>query len=806
MKYAEVAVNSPAAQRRSFCYSVPPQLNIEIGQAVWVPFGPRRLQGIIISFSDTPSFEETREIEGAITSSSLISSAHLELARWMSSYYLAPLFDCIAPMLPPGFERHVECFIEPACTAPVAADMDADEKRLLDWLELHKRARVREIEKEWGKKNAARMLRELLQRGLIKKTEQLSAVRIKPKTEQVLVLQPDALRGMTGRGMSTTSKQDQIVEFLRAAARPVAAADVRKQIKNTSAAVRALLQNGVIDIVEREIRRNPLERYSMEPGQAHVLTPGQEIAWREIHAALLSSEGTPLPFLLQGVTGSGKTEIYLEALSAVVAQGRTGICLVPEIALTPQTIQRFAARFGERIAVFHSDLSPGEQYDEWHRIARGECDVVIGPRSALFVPQPRLGLIVIDEEHEWTYKQTEKAPRYHARKVAIRLAELCRATVIMGSATPDVESYYLAQQQSYRLITLKERITVRGITPLPQIQLVDMRDELKSGNRGIFSRILRQNLIEVLGRRQQAILFLNRRGSASFARCLSCGYTVKCPRCLVPLHYHTAENKLICHHCSYRSMLPAACPDCGRTRISLYGAGTQKVEEEVRRLLPAARIARWDRDITVRRGVHQEIMNKLVRHDVDILIGTQMIAKGLDLPQVTLAGVVNADSGLNLPDFRAAERTFQLACQIAGRAGRGFAPGRVIIQTYTPQHYAIQAAARHDYESFYAGEIDYRSRLGYPPFSQLAGLVFSHGNAEVCGRETRRMLQLLEEQKQVQGYAGLRFIGPIPAMVPRLRGSYRWQIMLCGTALSLFLNSIKMPRGWLIDIDPVGVF
>ena len=806
MKYAEVAVNSPAAQRRSFCYSVPPRLNIEIGQAVWVPFGPRRLQGIILSLSDTPSFEETREIEGVITSSPLISSAHVELARWISDYYLAPLFDCIAPMLPPGFERHVECFVETVSSVPMAADMDAEEKRLLGWLEIHNRANVRHIEKQWGKKNTAGMLKELLQRGLIQKTEELSAARIKARTQQMLVLCPHALRGMNGRGVSATGKQAQIVELLRAADRPVAAADVRKQVKNTSAAVRALLQNGVIDIVEREIRRNPLARYSMEPEQAHALTPGQEIAWREIQAVLPSTEVPPQPFLLQGVTGSGKTEIYLEALSAVVAQGRTGICLVPEIALTPQTIQRFAARFGERMAVFHSDLSPGEQYDEWHRIARGECDVVIGPRSALFVPQPHLGLIVIDEEHEWTYKQSEKAPRYHARKVAIRLAQLCRATVIMGSATPDVESYYLAQQQSYRLITLKERITVRGITPLPQIQLVDMRDELKSGNRGLFSRSLRQNLIEVLGRRQQAILFLNRRGSASFARCLSCGYTVKCPRCLVPLHYHTAENKLICHHCSYRSTLPAACPDCGRTRISLYGAGTQKVEEEVRRLLPAARIARWDSDITVRRGVHQEIMNKLLRHEVDILIGTQMIAKGLDLPRVTLAGVINADSGLNLPDFRAAERTFQLACQIAGRAGRGFAPGRVIIQTYTPQHYAIQAAARHDYESFYAGEIEYRKMLGYPPFGQLAGLIFSHGSEQVCGRETHRMLQLLEEQKQMQGRVDLRFIGPTPALVPRLRGSYRWQIMLCGTALSPFLTSITMPRGWLIDIDPVGVF
>lgn len=808
MKYAEVAVNSPVSKRRSFCYSIPPQLNIELGQAVWVPFGPRLLQGIVIEVSDTPSFEDTREIAGLVADRPLLSAAHVNLALWMSQYYLAPLFECIALMLPPGFERNLKTFIQLVNVIPDDYAISAEQRQLTDLLRSRGRLGLKGIEKAFGKKNTAKMVRELLSRGILRKTEELSEPRIKPRIDHLLRLvqtKEKIAANLESLQETKKTKKDELIEFLAQAEQPVAISEIRKRFKSASKIINSLIQRDIAAVIDVEVRRDPLSHYKFLPQQTPVLTSSQEKVWEEVKIALDSGDKKDAVFLLQGVTGSGKTEIYLRALSRVVSQGRKGICLVPEIALTPQTIQRFAARFAGRIAVFHSDLSPGEQFDEWRRISRGECDVAIGPRSALFVPQPSLGLIIIDEEHEWAYKQADRSPRYHARNAAIKLAQLCGATVILGSATPDVESYYLADKGKYRLISLQERITVRGITSLPEVQVIDLREELKSGNRSIFSRALKHSLDQVLERKEQAILFLNRRGTANFARCVNCGFIVKCPRCLVPLIYHADENKLLCHHCKYKCVVPAVCPECHKPRISLYGVGTQKVEQEISLLFPKARVIRWDSDVTIKHGAHEEILRKLVDHEIDFLIGTQMIAKGLDLPQVTLAGVINADTGLNLPDFRAAERTFQLTCQIAGRAGRGLSAGKVIIQTYSPEHYSIQAASKHDYQAFYTNEIEYRKSLGYPPFNQLASLIFSHSSIAICNNETRKMLREMEAEKASKGIPGLRFIGPVPAAIPRLRGSYRWQITICGHSLSSFLSQITFPRGWIVDIDPVGM-
>jgi primosomal protein N' (replication factor Y) len=489
----------------------------------------------------------------------------------------------------------------------------------------------------------------------------------------------------------------------------------------------------------------------------------------------------------------------------VVAQGRRGICLVPEIALTPQTIERFASRFPGRVAVIHSGLSLGEQFDEWQRIRDGACDVVIGARSALFAPQSELGLIVIDEEHEWTYKQSDKSPRYHARDTAIKLAELSNAVVILGSATPDVGTYYRAQCGNYHLVELKERITPYGSAPLPEVSIVDMKEELKAGNGSLFSRSLIREMTEALAGQGQVILFLNRRGAATFVQCRRCGFVFRCSRCTAPLTYHSVTKKLVCHHCNYSISVPVECPQCLNDSVRFLGIGTQKVEEEVSRLFPKARVLRWDSDMTDRRHAHEELLNRMKSREVDILIGTQMVAKGLDLPQVTLAGVISADTSLNLPDFRSGERTFQLLCQVAGRAGRGFMPGKVVIQTYCPEHYAVQAAEHHDYSAFYNKELEYRRTFGYPPFSELASLTFSHTNSAVCFRELHRMASLLTLEKERKGLPGLRLIGPVPAFVPRLRGQYRWQLVICGDNLDEFLADIPFPRGWIVDIDPVSM-
>ncbi len=514
------------------------------------------------------------------------------------------------------------------------------------------------------------------------------------------------------------------------------------------------------------------------------------------------AEGRSQVFLLHGVTGSGKTEIYLRALAETVARGRRGIVLVPEISLTPQTIQRFAARFPCQVAVLHSRLSPGEQFDEWQRIRAGDFQVVIGSRSALFTPQPNLGLIIMDEEHEWTYKQHDASPRYHARDAALKLADLEGAVVVLGSATPDMVSYSLAQQGVYRLLQLPERVSPQG---LPQVEIVDMRQELKAGNRGLFSRVLLRAMHSALEAQEQVILFLNRRGSAGLVQCRGCGLVWRCRRCDLPLTYHSVEDRLVCHQCNYRLAVPQVCPQCGSRHILFKGLGTQRLEQEVANSFSRARVLRWDRDVTRGRHSHEQILSQFTEHRADILIGTQMIAKGLDIPSVTLVGVVAADMGLHLPDFRAAERTFQVLGQVAGRAGRGQQPGRVIVQTYSPENSAIAAAARHDYEAFYGKEIELRRKLSLPPFSRLARLTYSHANSSVCQQRAEQMYRRLRQERDARGIAGLALIGPAPCFIPRLRGRFRWQIVLRGAEPERLLSQVPLPQGWTLDVDPVGL-
>ena len=810
MKYAEVAVNSPIARHRSFCYSIPSQLIIDLGQVVWVPFGSKILQGVVVKLSDYPSVEETKEIVDLIATDPLLSPAQITLAAWIGEYYLSPLFDAVSLMLPPGFERRLITYVQLLFDAVDLSRLDPEQREVIHLLGDREKVSTGELERKLGKKKANLVIQQLLRRHLVVKSQQLEEAKVKPKLVPHLKLMVDHHKAEAEAVQlreARAYKQAAVVDFLVRQPQVVPLAEVKKVVVCQNTVVDALRERGLVSVVEVEVRRDPLAYLSVDSTSPLKLTPSQEEAWWTIQSSLSSrrQSKSPLVFLLHGVTGSGKTEIYLRALAEVVAQGRRAICLVPEIALTPQTIERFASRFPGRVALLHSALSLGEQYDEWRRIKEGGCDVVIGPRSALFAPQPDLGLIVIDEEHEWTYKQGDKSPRYHAREVAIKLAELTNAIVILGSATPDVETFYRGEQQEYQLIELKERITPRGLTPLPGVEVVDLRSELKAGNRSLFSRSLSGAMAEALARHEQVILFLNRRGTATFVQCRDCGFVLGCQRCSGALTYHSAISKLICHHCRYSCPLPQVCPQCLSHRLKLLGIGTQRVEEEVGQLFPGARVLRWDKDMTSRRRAHEEFLARFRAHEADILIGTQMIAKGLDLPQVTLAGVISADTGLNLPDFRAGERTFQLLCQVAGRSGRGLVSGRVIIQTYSPEHYAIQAASKHDYLAFYRHEIDYRRKLGYPPFARLARLTFSHTNAVACQTEVERMGQLIAAERDRRGMLDFRLIGPVPAFVPRLRGRYQWQIVLCGTALADFLADITFPRGWVVDIDPVGM-
>jgi primosomal protein N' (replication factor Y) len=905
MPYAEVAVNAALPHRRAFSYSVPEGMRLEVGQAVYVPFGRRTLQGIVLELPEVPSYPETRDILAPLTEGPILSPALVALGRWISEEYLAPLFLSLALMLPPGFEQKPLTYVSPLVGGQEAAGLDLSprQREVLSLLLEGGRQEVGDLRKRAGVPALATILSQLERRGLVERSYGLAPPRVRPKVlvyYRLLVSAEEALARAGALQGSRPSRRAELLERLaeveslpldvarriaggegglRALERAhllsvdekagavrlsvgadracgeslalrrtaversqaaalrllagegplLAASVVRARTGLTTAAAAPLVEQGLIAVDEVPVERDPLAGHHYPRRPPPVLTPEQEGVYRAIEEALeasvrgdgASTGSARAAFLLHGVTGSGKTEVYLKALEKTVALGRRGIVLVPEIALTPQTVRRFAERFPGQVAVLHSGLSEGQLFDQWHGIRQGRYAVVVGSRSALFAPQPDLGLIVIDEEHEWTYKQ-EQVPRYHAREAARRLAEPTGAVLLLGSATPDVATYQQALWGQYRLLTLRQRVrplvaadgtvTLSTSAVLPPVEVVDLREELLAGNRSIFSRSLAQEVRSVLSAGEQAILFLNRRGAASFAQCRDCGYVPHCSSCAVALTYHRQQDRLLCHQCNRGRRMPATCPQCRSRRLRLVGIGVERVEEEAAQAFPGARLLRWDRDVTRGRGAHERILARFLAREADILIGTQMVAKGLDLPAVTLVGVVSADVSLHLPDFRAGERTFQLLTQVAGRAGRagrgnGSRPelGRVVIQTYTPQHYAIEAAAQHDYESFFAQEIELRRRLGYPPFRRLARLVYSHTSSAYAYQEAARLVRVLSHERDTRGLPDLEVMGPSPAYVARLRGRYRWQVLVRGRHPAELLAGVSLPQNWLLDIDPMSV-
>jgi len=575
--------------------------------------------------------------------------------------------------------------------------------------------------------------------------------------------------------------------------------------------VDALVKGGLL-----ESKVGTLSNFPVQPSAVNSCTsiprlnPDQEAACKEISRAL--AQGKFGAYLLYGVTGSGKTEVYLRAIASALETGRQAVTLVPEISLTPQMIDLFRRRFGGRVAVLHSALAAGERYHEWRRIKEGQAPVVLGTRSAVFAPVPGPGLFIIDEEHETTYKQDDHI-RYHAREVALKRAQLSGAVVLLGSATPSLESWLRAGKGGpYRLLKLPHRIDER---PLPKVRVVDLRQELKEGNRGIFSRSLASAVNDRLAKGEQTLLFLNRRGYSTFVVCRECGLVLKCARCDISLSYHL-DGLLRCHYCNYTAVLPGLCPSCGSRYIRHFGAGTQKVEEVARKTFPGARIVRMDSDSTSRKGSHERIFSAFRQGEADILIGTQMIAKGLDLPGITLVGVINADTTLHMPDFRAAERTFQLLTQVEGRTGRGELPGEVLVQTYCPDHYSITSAAIHDFEGFYRNEMPVRRALGYPPFSHLARLLFTHDDEGELKKGAGLAKEILD--KMVSGHDDfIDILGPAPALLSRIKGRFRWQLVLKGQRRNSLRDVIKESLAELqklrpafkpavnVDINPQGI-
>lgn len=808
MPYAEVCVNSPVTWREpSFTYSIPGGLNVQIGHGVWVPFGSRILQGVVVELSQYPSVESVRPIDSLIEAQPLLSVTQVAAARWISQYYFSSLYEAVALFLPPGFERQtITLFSLAENTTPAEIGrLDMELQHAVGLIKRQGSMLLRDLEKSMGKTVARRAISRLSRRGLIRREYRVQPERVRPKTETTVVLSTASSvleEAMVAMHKKRAFRQSALLQYLAQQPGPLPLSRL-VQDGYSRGLVNELAKRGLLKLESVEVSRQAIDYQTITPSLPLDLTSSQQQALSAVVQGLDS--GQEKVYLLHGVTGSGKTEVYLQALAEVIRRGKRGIVQVPEIALTPQTVERFAARFPGRVAVLHSRLTLGEQYDQWHAIRDGDYDVVIGARGVVFAPVMNPGIIILDEEHEWSYKQQEPAPRYHARTVAIKLVELNHAIAILGSATPDVESYYHTRVGVYQLLEMPERLTPYPGAPMPEVELVDLREELKTGNRSIFSRELETAMRQSLEHGEQVILFYNRRGAAPFVQCRNCGWVVSCRHCRVGMSYHADIEMLVCHHCNWRQPVPRMCPRCMSRRIKYLGMGTQKLEQEAARIFPRARILRWDSDSARGRYSNQEIMNKLRSRQIDILIGTQMVAKGLDLPGVTLVGVVSADTSLNLPDFRAGERTFQLLSQVAGRAGRGEGTGRVIIQTYSPENYAIKAVPGYDYTAFYEQEIEYRRILGNPPFSQMVQLTYSHTNEDVCQREAERLKRQLALGMASGGIIDIRITGPSPAFIARLRGHFRWQMTLKGKEPLRLLRDVVLPLGWVVDVDPVGV-
>lgn len=875
LSYAEVAVDAPVRSGRAFSYHIPEPLPIVPGQLVWVPFGRRTLQGIVMEVAAIPQVAETKAILQPVEPAPLLDAAALSLTQWLSRYYLCSLFDAAALFLPPGFKAHALSRLRPAAVPADAAAL----VRLQDQTRAALQALAEKgvlTEAEFTKllgRNGGREVNRLIAQGLIRRQVHLPQPRRFHYVNQLL---PAADSDTLDQWMETASpratRQKKLLQAVREQPSGYPAAAANKEFG--SGVVNALVQKGLLGLewIRQENAPEILPPLPADwpesaapppaagPGEL-TLTPMQSDALARIIEALDSPESPPRPFLLHGVTGSGKTEVYLRAMEHIVQRGQQAIFLVPEIALTPQTVQRVNARFPGRVAVLHSGLTPRQKFDQWWKIREGDYAVVVGPRSALFAPLPNLGLLVIDEEHEGTYKQADTPPFYHARTVALELARRAGAGIILGSATPDVESYHHAQRGRYRLLELPYRIrpsVPAGTTSIPAappvsdsalsipagtlsipantppipagmpsiqeppavypvngdnlaaaaglaaVEICDMRLELRRGNRSIFSRALSAALTDSIAQGRQAILFLNRRGSAPIVQCRDCGYVVTCSGCAVALTYHAAESRLRCHRCNRRSRPPQTCRQCRGPHIRQLGIGTQRVVEEVRQLLPGVAVERWDADAARSGPGPAETMRRLAAGETRVVVGTQLVAKGLDVPNVTLVGVVLADVGLHWPDFRAGERAFGLLCQVAGRAGRGAEPGRVIIQTYNPDHYAVAAAARQDYAALYQTEIAARHQQGNPPFNRLAHLLYQNLNPTLCQQQATMAARLLRQRIRAQGLTDLQVIGPAPGLPERVRGQHRWHIILRGRNLHRFLEEVDLPhREVIIDIDPL---
>jgi len=829
---AQVIVDVPSRQTdRPFDYEVPMQLEgwVEVGSRVAVPFGGRFLQGFVVGTTQSAAVDTKRlkPIAELLDHLPPLSADLIELASWISDKYCCTMTAALQAMIPSALKGKAESTV-----SVVEGKMGSFIVTNMNWVDYIRqsggRAKLASLQEKFP--DAAVEVKAAIRAGAL---EERIAIRDRLSVKKVLTVFPPENRELALAALeeipSRAARQREVFRYMIEQEAPVSLQQLLDELQTTSSTVRALADKGLLVLRETEQERDPYAGREFRKTEPLPLTAGQQEVFAPIAAAIDKHE-TGI-FLLHGVTGSGKTEVYLQAIQHCLEYGREAIVLVPEISLTPQMVERFKGRFGDAVAVLHSRLSSGERYDEWRKIREQRACVAIGARSAIFAPFKQLGLIIIDEEHESSYKQ-EESPKYHARDVAIRRARQHGAVVVLGSATPSLESYTAAIAASRKgdsseqtgshaaLLPMPQRV---GNRPLPPVLIVDMREELKDGNRSMFSKSLHEALALRLERKEQSVLLLNRRGYSTFVMCRSCGHTAECPHCDISLTYHQKSRTLRCHYCGYTEREPKSCPSCESEHIRFFGTGTQRVEEELSKLFPGIRVIRMDVDTTTEKGSHEKWLTMFGDRQADVLLGTQMVAKGLDFPYVTLVGVIAADTSLHLPDFRAAEKTFQLLTQVAGRAGRHELPGEVVIQTYNPDHYAIQTAQHHDYESFVSEELRHRRLMSYPPFCRLILITLSHEQLALVIAEGEQLANLLRQGAASSGIpaftdsTGGRFIdilGPVASPIARMKDRYRFQCMIkyrgnvdATGILKQALGQLSGPKGQSkvqigIDVDP----
>ncbi len=800
--YAEVAIALPL--EKTFHYAVPPQLGpiCEIGKRVLVPFGKRTVTGYILEQSRhlPPDItgRNVKEILDVLDETPLFDKEMLPFFRWVADYYLAPLGQVIKTALPPGinWESYYHCSLtqEGKRVAMEGSRRQDPAVEVLQAIDPEQGNLFNQLLKAHPHRS---LFFSLQKKGLIALEARIKPGRTKVKRAAFVEIMPPP-----SSPEPLTSKEEEIYAFLTEQ-KKVSLGDLRKRFRQASSVLKKLIQRGMVAVQEEEIYREPVSETVEREEAPFSLNPEQQAALQQIGQAL--NEHTFRPFLLYGVTGSGKTEVYLRAAHDALALGKRALILVPEISLTPQLVGRFQRKLEAEIALLHSGLSPGERYDQWRKVNKGLATVVIGARSAVFAPCRDLGLIIVDEEHETSYKQ-EDGVRYNARDLALVRAQREKAVVIIGSATPSLESFYNAQRGKYQTLHLTQRVA-GGV--LPHVDIVDLRGKKPT----LLSPPLQEAVARNLEDGGQSLLFLNRRGFSRSAICADCGSAFTCHNCSVTLTLHARRQALLCHYCGYHIPAFPVCPHCGGGMIQLRGFGTERVEEEVRRLFPQARVARMDSDVMTRRGSSARLLMALERGEIDILVGTQMIVKGHDFPQITLVGIITADVALNLPELRAAERCFQLISQAAGRAGRGRRPGRVIIQTFLPEHYAIQKAKDHDFVGFYQQEMATREALRYPPVTRMVNVRVSSTNPHDAEQGIQRLAKKGETvlkglQEKVE------MLGPGPAPLYQIKGRYRWQLLLKGEGVislqRLSRTLLQEGRGLKgvrveVDVDPLSM-